>query len=180
MRLTAAIPIGAVLGGIACQRLDYRVPTILGLALSALGFWFMSQWNLQIADPLMTLHLATTGLGFGLIIAPIALAATNSVEEGARGTAASLITAMRMIGMTLGLAALSAWGAGRFQDLVANIELFPMEGETVLQAQQRFGNQVTDAGFNLFNNFFLIAMSLCLLAIIPAALMVWKRDREQP
>ena len=27
MRLTAAIPVGAVLGGIACQRLDYRLPT---------------------------------------------------------------------------------------------------------------------------------------------------------
>ncbi|MCH8109338.1 MAG: MFS transporter, partial [Chloroflexi bacterium] len=142
MRLTAAIPIGAVLGGIACQRLDYRVPTITGLALSALGFWFMSQWDLQIADPLLTLHLATAGLGFGLVIAPIALAATNSVEEGVRGTAAGLITATRMIGMTIGLATLTAWGVGRFQDLVADIQLFPTEGETVLQAQQRLGTQV--------------------------------------
>ncbi|MCH7744445.1 MAG: MFS transporter [Chloroflexi bacterium] len=178
MRLTAAIPIGALLGGIACQRMDYRAPTILGLALAALGFWFMSQWDLQIADPWMTLHLATTGLGFGLVIAPIALAATNSVEEGVRGTAAGLITATRMIGMTLGLATLTAWGAGRFQDLVADIQLFPTEGETVLQAQQRFGIQVTDAGLSLFNNFFLIAMSVCLLAIVPAAFMVWKRGQE--
>ncbi len=174
MRLTAAIPIGAVLGGVACQRLDYRVPTIVGLALAALGYWFMSQWDIQIADPSMTLHLATTGLGFGLIIAPIALAATNSVEEGVRGTAAGLITSMRMIGMTLGLAALSAWGAGRFQDLVANID----DNLDFLSAE--YGAQVTDAGFNLFNNFFLIAMGVCLLAIIPAALMVWERDREQP
>ena len=140
----------------------------------------MSQWDLQIADPLLTLHLATAGLGFGLVIAPIALAATNSVEEGVRGTAAGLITATRMIGMTIGLATLTAWGVGRFQDLVADIQLFPTEGETVLQAQQRFGTQWTDAGLSLFSNFFLIAMSVCLAAIIPATLMVWRRGREHP
>ena len=179
MRLTAAIPVGAVLGGIACQRLDYRAPTILGLALSALGFWFMSRWDAQIADPTMTIHLATAGLGFGLVIAPIALAATNSARVEFRGTAAGVITAMRMVGMTLGLATLTAWGAGRFQDLVAGAQLFPMEGETVAQAQERFGLHVTNAGLSLFSNFFLIAMCVCLAAIAPAAFMVWRRGREE-
>ena len=110
MRLTAAIPVGAVLGGIACQRLDYRIPTIAGLTLVAVGFSLMSRWGLDIADPAMTAHLATAGLGFGLVIAPIALAAINSVDAGYRGTAAALITATRLLGMTLGLAALTAWG----------------------------------------------------------------------
>ena len=179
MRLTAAIPIGAVLGGMACQRLDYRAPTILGLALSALGFWFMSRWDAQIADPVMTMHLATAGLGFGLVIAPIALAATNSARAEFRGTAAGVITTMRMVGMTLGLATLAAWGAGRFQDLVAGARLFPMEGETVAQAQERFGLHVTNAGLSLFSNFFLIAMCVCLVAIAPAAFMVWRRGKEE-
>ena len=183
MRLTAAIPVGAVLGGFACQRLDYRVPTIAGLVLAALGFGFMSRWDLEVADPAMTLHLLTAGLGFGLVIAPIALAATNSVDVGLRGTAAGLITAMRMVGMTLGLATLTAWGTDRFQGLVAGIRLpFPLPGETAEQAQQRiaeFDAGLSDAGLTLFNDFFLVAMGVCLVAIIPATLMVWRRGREQ-
>ena len=42
VRLTAAIPIGAIVGGFACQRFDYRLPTIAGLVLGGIGFWFMS------------------------------------------------------------------------------------------------------------------------------------------
>ena len=79
MRLMVALPVGAILGGFMCQRLDPRAPSVAGLALMAAGFWMMSGWGLDIADPYMTVHLATAGLGFGLLIAPIALAATNSV-----------------------------------------------------------------------------------------------------
>lgn len=181
MRLTAAIPFGAIIGGVACQRFDYRVPTVTGLLLTALGFWFMSGWDSSIADPALTVHLAVAGLGFGLIIAPIALAATNSVRQRDRGSAASLITAMRVIGMTLGLATLAAWGTGRFAQLVAGIQLpFALPGETVEQAQQRFESQLSAAGFTVFNDFFLIAMSLCLIALIPALMMAWSKNREIP
>ena len=181
MRLTAAIPIGALLGGIACQRLDYRLPTIVGLALTALGFGLMSRWDLQVADPGMTVHLATAGLGFGLLVAPIALAAINSVSVGDRGAAAGLITATRMVGMTLGLAALTSWGTGRFQGLVSGLAL-PFQGGTAEQVQQQtleFETRLTDAGLTLFSDFFLVAMSVCLVAMLPAALMVWSRGRER-
>ena len=172
MRLTAAIPVGAVLGGLACQRMDYRIPTITGLGLAALGFAFMSRWGLDVADPAMTLHLLTTGLGFGLVIAPIALAATNSVREGDRGAAAGLITAMRMVGMTLGLAALTAWGTERFGTLAAGVPL-PFG-----QSSSLFESQLAGAGLTLFSNFFLIAMGVSLAAIIPAAFMAWHPRRD--
>ena len=179
MRLTAAIPVGAIVGGIACQRLDYRVPAYFGLALAALGFALMSAWDTEIADPLLTIHLATAGLGFGLLIAPIALAATDSVREEDRGTAAAMITAMRMLGMTLGLATLTAWGSERFQGLVAGTPLpFPVAGETAAEAQQRlmeFDAQLRSAGVTLFDEFFLIAMGVCLIAMLPASLMAWRR-----
>ena len=171
MRLTAGIPVGAVLGGLACQRLDYRLPTVAGLLLGATGYLFMSGWDLNVGDPQMTLHLVTAGVGFGLIIAPIALAATNSVSSGDRGTAAATITAMRMVGMTLGLATLTAWGTGHFQVLVAGIPFAPQAGESFVQAQQRFQAQTVDAGLTLFNDFFLIAMGVCLVALLPAVFM---------
>ena len=138
MRLTAAIPVGALLGGFACQRLDYRLPTALGLGLAGFGFFLMSRWGADVADPGLTVPLALAGLGFGLAIAPIALAATNSVSEANRGAAAGLVTAMRMVGMTLGLAALTAWGADRFQGMVAGLRLpLQLPNDTAAQTQQR-------------------------------------------
>ena len=124
----------------------------------------------------------TAGVGFGLLIAPITLAATNAVKEAHRATAAALITATRLIGMTLGLAALTAWGSVRFDGLVAGIRLpFALPGETAEQTQLRileFSEQVNEAGLTLFTNFFLVAMALCFIAIIPAAAMVWRSGRE--
>lgn len=178
LRMTVAIPFGAVLGGIACQRLDYRLPAALGLMLCALGFWLMSGWTLEIADPWLAVHLATAGFGFGLLIAPIALAATNSVGDDMRGAAAALITTSRVVGMTLGVAALAAWGTGRFDALVSGIGApFALPGETAQQAQARIAEvqqQLTDAGLTLFSDFFVVAAVLCLLALLPTVFMAWR------
>ena len=181
MRLTAAIPVGAVLGGWACQRWDYRIPALVGLALVATGFAFMSRWDLEIADPAMTAHLATAGMGFGLLIAPIALAATESVRESDRGAAAALVTAMRVVGMTVGLAALTAWGSGQFDTKVSGMEFPILAGGTTEEVEQvvvEFQDELIGVGLSLFTEFFLIAMVVALLALIPAALMAWDRHRR--
>ena len=179
MRMTITIPVGAVAGGYAAQRFGYRLPSIVGLLLIALGFGLMSGWGLDIADPAMTIHLATAGLGFGLLIAPIALAATNSVDVGLRGAASGVVTAMRIVGMTLGLAALTAWGVGRFAQLVVGLELpLPVPGETGEQSQARvadFEQHLIDAGLSVFSDFFLIAMGVALAAVVTAAFMVQRR-----
>lgn len=181
MRMTVGIAVGAVIGGFACRRLDFRVPAGLGLLLAAMGFLLMSDWGIDIEDPALTLHLAAAGVGLGLIVAPVALAATESVGEENRGTAAAMVTAMRIVGMTLGLAALTAWGSDRFQSLVAGISLpFALPGETAAESQKRvqeFDAQFRDAGMALFSEFFLIAMAVCLLALIPVAFMAWTRIR---
>ena len=179
MRMTVAIPLGAALGGLACQRMDVRIPTTVGLALIAVGFGLMSSWGTDIADPAMTLHLAIAGLGFGLLIAPIALAAVNSASVELRGAASAIVTAMRVVGMTFGLAALTAWGTGRFQQLVIGLELpLALPGETAEQTQARvreFESALTDAGLSVFSDFFLIAMAVSLLAILPALFMALRR-----
>ncbi len=179
MRMTAAIPVGAVLGGLACQRVDYRIPAVLGLGLVALGFSLMSGWDTSIGDPALTIHLALAGLGFGLLIAPIALAATDSVGEDARGAAAGMVSASRVVGMALGLAAVTAWGSQRFDGLAPASEWpFQLSSETVAELNDRLVQYqvwLVDAGTTLFNEFFLIAMAVSLVALVPAAFMAWRR-----
>lgn len=170
MRLMGAIPFGAVLGGLLAARFGYRLPTGLGLLLAALGFYLMSGWSLDTSIAVMTVHLALGGFGFGLVIAPIAGAAINSVSGGDRGTAAALVTIMRMLGMTVGLAAITSYGTSRFNLLVAGIDLSFLD--------PKYTQEVNQAGMTVFSEFFLAAMVLCLVALLPTLLMRGRPERE--
>ena len=176
MRMTAGIPVGAFLGGLMAQRLDLRFPAAAGLVFSAIGYWLVSGWGLDIGEPQLTLHLLVVGFGFGLLIVPIALAGTETVGEEIRATAASMVTALRIVGMTFGVAALTAWGVARFDILAADIRL-PLAEATQTRAEaqaqiDQFTDRVNDAGLALFQEFFIIAAAVCLIAVIPAVLMI--------
>ncbi|MDY6911816.1 MAG: MFS transporter [Chloroflexota bacterium] len=169
MRLTVMIPIGAILGGFLCHRLGYRFPTILGLISSSVGFFFMSRWTLEVAEPYLTIHLAICGFGFGLVISPITTAILNSVREDERGIASALVTVMRMVGMIVGLSAISSFGMGHFHTMTAEMSL-----QDIINTPQ----ELEDAVLSLFQNFFLAAAIVCLLAILPALRMRAKPGKE--
>ena len=179
MRLTAAIPVGALLGGLLLRWLEYRAPTVLGLSLCAVSFYLLSRWGLEVSDPAMTLHLVLGGLGFGLVIASLGTAVLNSVGDRDRGTAAALLTVMRMVGMMVGLSAMTWWGMGRFQSLAKRISNVPTETETSAEAAERVGEQLSGAVLTLFHNLFLAAMAVCIVAIVLVLGMgVGVRERE--
>ena len=181
LRLTGLIPVGAVLGGLALPVVGVRPVTVAGLALTALGLFLASTWDIGVGEPELTLHLAAAGLGFGLVIAPIASRAINAVPMDYRGTAASLVVVARMLGMTLGLAALSAWGVEQFQVLTAGLESPLLQageiGEAIQTRLEEYTTQVAAAGLSLFQNFFRIAGGAALVAV-PVALAMGAERRE--
>ncbi len=179
--LTAAIPVGALVGGWAVAYLGVRPVTVAGLVLCAVGLLLVSTWDLDIADPWLTAHLVIAGAGFGLNNAPIMARALGAAGDEYRGTAASLVTVSRMIGMALGLSALSAWGVEHFHVLTAGLEL-PIQqpgetGEALRARQTEYISRLNDAGLALFRNFFHIAAGVSLAAIVPALLM--RPDRRE-
>ncbi len=181
MRFTGAMPFGAVAGGYMAQRFGVRAPTAAGLGFAAAGFALMSGWDETVRDPALTLHLALGGFGFGLVIAPILTAAVGAGGERYRGTAAALIVVSRMLGMTLGLAALSGWGIGYFEVLTAHLTLpipgiEPPPGAEVLTAAE-YQRGVTEASVAVFSRFFAVGAVLSLAAIIPS---VWMTARVEP
>ena len=172
LRLTGVIPLGAVCGGLLVSRLGPRPLTVVGLVLVALGMFLASGWELGVADPELTVHLLIAGFGFGLVIAPITVHALDAASEDYRGTAASLVVVSRMMGMTLGLAALSAWGVQHFQVLTTGLEFpLPLAGEAAGIFETRaaeYSANVNAAGLALFQRFFLTASIISLIAIVPA------------
>ncbi len=171
VRLTAAIPVGAVVGGYIIRWLDVRAVCITGLVLMAVGLLFMSGWERDVGEIRLTVPLVAAGLGFGLVIPPIGVAALSAAPSDYWGAAASLVTASRMVGMALGLAALSAWGIERFYSLTADVTLGANfeETEAVL----------IDAGVTVFQNLFMISGFLSLIAILPALLMKVEDGKEE-
>jgi EmrB/QacA subfamily drug resistance transporter len=181
LRLTAAIPVGAILGGLALDALGARTVTVAGLLLAAAGLFLVGSWRLDVAEPGLTLHLVIAGLGFGLVIAPIAAHALDAVGQDHRAAVASLVVVSRMLGMTLGLAALSAWGVEHFQALTAGLELpLPRLGEPASEVADRvaqYQQRLNQAGLSVFHNFLRAAGVVTLAAIIPALLM--RGNQEQ-
>ena len=163
VRLTAVIPVGAVVGGYILRWTGVRAVCITGLAFIGTGLLFMSGWETEVEELRLTVPLAMAGLGFGLVIPPIGVSALSAAPSHYWGAAASLVTAARMVGMALGLAALSAWGIERFYSLTAHVTL----GATPEATEA----PLIEAGVTVFQNLFMIAGFLSLLAILPALLM---------
>jgi hypothetical protein len=133
VRFLAAVPVGAVLGGLVCERLSHRVTAGVGMLLSAgmfllLGGWSAGTlgehavvlgWHAPVGGA--DLELALCGLGFGLAIAPVNAAVLGAVRGSLHGLASALVVVARMVGMLVGLAALTAVGLRRFYAASAHI-----------------------------------------------------------
>ena len=163
IRLTAMIPVGAVVGGYLLRVTGVRTVCIAGLVLIGAGLLTMSTWDTEVAEPRLSLPLVAAGLGFGLVIPPIGVSALSAAPSHYWGAAASLVTASRMVGMALGLAALSAWGIERFYSLTAHV--------TVGTTYEETEAPLIAAGVTVFQNIFTIAGVLALLGILSALLM---------
>lgn len=115
VRLLVALPVGALAGGYAVRRLPTGVVTCAGMLLAAAGFAWMSTWGLSsISAPLATVPLVMTGLGFGLALAPVNAALLAATADAVHGVTSALLVVARMVGMLVGISALTTIGLRRY------------------------------------------------------------------
>lgn len=122
VRLLLALPAGAVAGGVLTRRLPAGLVTALGMGCAALGFAAMARWD---ADALhhaaATVPLVVSGLGFGLALAPVNATLLASTPSGVHGVASSLVVVARMVGMLIGISALTTVGLRAYYRASASI-----------------------------------------------------------
>ena len=160
VRMTIALGVAAFIGGVFATRYGVRIPTLLGLAISAVGFYLLSTWGLEVQEPRASIDLALVGIGLGLVVAPIAESALRRVPEEDRGIASGLLTLSRNIGMTAGLAIVASLGAEQFLTTAPNLDELLSNPDAA-----------TQAGLDVFLNFFRQAAAACVIALIPAWFM---------
>ncbi|MBZ2195943.1 MFS transporter [Ruania sp. N2-46] len=113
---TAAPMLVAPLAGVLAGRIGVRPLVVTGLALQTVALGWMA-WSIH-TDPSVYAALVPAfvlaGLGMGLTFAPLSTAVLADVAESERATASSVNSTMREIGVTLGVAVLTAvfLGAG--------------------------------------------------------------------
>jgi MFS transporter, DHA2 family, triacylglyceride efflux pump len=166
-QLLIGVPIGAVIGGLVGGRAGTRLTAALGIVLSGVAFFQMSQWR---SDEL-TLHfgplrqadiaLAVCGLGFGIVIAPLTAAVLALTRGESHGLATSLVVLARTMGMLFGLSALTAFGLYRFHQILGT----PVLNDPDLRARIKHLAQLVAAAFlQEYREIFTIAAVLCVVA----------------
>jgi hypothetical protein len=122
VRLLAALPVGAVLGGYLLRRFGVATLSATGMMLAAVGFGWMAQWGrTSLESPLATVPLVVCGLGFGVAIAPVNAALLAATRDAVHGVASALLVVARMIGMLVGISALTTIGLRRYYSVSEDI-----------------------------------------------------------
>ena len=125
--LTASMALLSYIGGRVTERTWYGPPILLGLVAATLAYTLMGlTWGGDTPYPVLALQLALLGGGIGLTIAPTTSAVVDHAEPELAGAAAAVVMVVRMIGLSVGLSALTAWGLARFNALRSDIDLPPI------------------------------------------------------
>jgi len=130
---TVPMALAAIPGGWLSSRFGYRWSVIFGLVIAVVGFLMMSFWKVEMASQAVALFagsgargradlletgfmaagLLFAGVGIGLTIAPIGTAVVNAVRDQERGMASSLVIIVRLIGMSVSMSSMTAYGLRR-------------------------------------------------------------------
>jgi MFS family permease len=124
VRFLVALPVGAVIGGYLTRRFSAGLITAVGMLMAAAGFVLMTRWDIASLNSLHSdATLVLCGFGFGLALAPVNAAILASTDDDVHGVASAMVVVARMVGMLVGISALTAIGLRRYY---AHLEDNPM------------------------------------------------------
>ncbi|MGV0742587.1 MFS transporter [Mycolicibacterium sp. XJ870] len=187
LRFLIALPIGALIGGWLATRIGDRIVTFLGLMIAAGGFWLVSKWTVDVLAarhdlglfslPVLDTDLAIVGLGLGLVIGPLTSATLRVVPAAEHGIASAAVVVSRMIGMLIGIAALSAWGLYRFNQHLASLAAASNTGSMSLAERlSAQAGRYREAYVMMYGDIFTIAAVVCIVGALLGLLISGRHE----
>ncbi len=184
VRFLAALPVGAIVGGLLVRRFGERWVTVIGMLLAGCGYLLIAHWPFHVLHsnhdlgfvsvPRLDSDLVIAGIGLGLVIAPLSSAVLRVTPRTSHGIASAAVVVSRMMGMLLGVSALAAWGLHRFQELTKGVAL-PL-GIGLSDAEQKALEDKYTAAIDAalakeYREIFLATAVLCAVAVLVSLLL---------
>ncbi|HSO30457.1 MAG TPA: MFS transporter [Candidatus Sulfomarinibacteraceae bacterium] len=178
--LAAATAVGALGSGFALRVAGLRLVTVAGLILSSVALVRMGDWKPETGLGEIAAWLAAFGLGFGLTVTPRSTAAVEALGHAAFGVASAVVTVARMVGMAIGLAALTAFGSttidrishevyatpgAYLQFIPERLRDRPLHDGQVVQALESWA---AGEAARILVGIFLVAAAVTVVALLPA------------
>jgi hypothetical protein len=181
-----ALPIGAVLGGFIATRIGDRAMTFIGLLIAAYGYWLIHYWRMDVMTqhhdifgvslPLIHTDLLVAGLGLGLVIGPLTSAALRVVPSAQHGIASAAVVVARMTGMLIGVAALSAWGLYRFNQIIAGLSAKIPADATLLERITAQATLYLKAFALMYGDIFAATVVICVVGALLGLLLGSRKE----
>ncbi len=177
VRLLAALPLGALAGGYLLRRAPVASLATVGMLMAAVGFGWMATWGLHALESwTATVPLVLCGFGFGLAIAPVNAALLAATRTDVHGVASALLVVARMVGMLVGISALTTIGLRRFYAVSASLPSLPETcGSTSIC--DAYVVELKNAGIAQIHAIFLGAAVCALAAAVLSLLLLRVRTR---
>ena len=173
LRFLIALPVGAVVGGWLTRRYGLGLITGVGLALAGAMFVVMAFWGQDALDHWpATVVLLLCGFGFGLALSPVNTAMLAATPPDSHGLVSALVVVARMVGMLVGVSALTAIGLRRYFAIVDDI---PSPNELCPSAPgscRPFVDALRDAAVSQVHTIFAGAAGCAFLAAVLAVLLL--------
>jgi MFS family permease len=189
--LAGAMAVGALASGFLARVISLRILTLVGLVVSAGGLGWMSTWNPDAPTNAFALSAAVFGVGFGLTVTPRSTAAVEAAGRAAFGAASATVTVARMIGMAIGMAALTAFGSTTITRISNEVygsgdaykqyipEYLRNRSVTDGLVAQALEQWAAAKAASILVGIFLVAAIVTLIAVVPAlTLRVRRRDPQ--
>jgi len=180
VRMLLALPVGALAGGYLTRRLDPGLVTAVGMLLATAGFAWRSTWGLtSLSHPVATVPLVLTGLGFGLALAPVNAALLAATEDAVHGVTSALLVVARMVGMLVGISALTTIGLRRYYEVQVDL---PAPGDVCATGTQcpAYTALLKGAGLEQLQTVFVGAAGCAVVAGVVAVLLLRLRSATLP
>ncbi|MRJ77712.1 MFS transporter [Aeromicrobium sp. SMF47] len=173
VRFLVALPVGALIGGWLLRRVPAHVLTAVAMLMSAVAFWHMTTWGRTSLDhPVETWSLVLGGLGFGVAIAPVNAALLAHTADAVHGVASALLIVARMVGMLLGISALTTIGLRAFYSATEKIPPAAQLCNGEARLCQAYKDAQIDAGITQLHAVFVGAAGCAALAAVLALVLL--------
>jgi len=172
VRFLIALPVGALIGGLLLRFIRPTWLTAVGMTISTAAFIHMATWEQNaLRHESELIALVGGGLGFGLAIAPVNAALLNHTDDDVHGVASGMLIVSRMVGMLVGISALTTVGLRAFYQASAAIPpIQELCGAPVACSSYR--DAIRDAGIAQLHAVFIGAAVCAALAAILALVLL--------